>query len=343
MGAVVSMINEMTQFILDYLTDVKDKSDNTYIAYKKDIETFFGKGIHYITKKDILDLTLSDFKGFIRKQKENNLNNKSINRSIAAVKELLNFLVDEEVISKSDIKYLKKLKRLKENKNLYAVITKDEVEQMADWALNHELHDSIIKYYLIMLGFETCFRQAELLILKWSDFTIQNDLDLVKVHVIGKGNKDYNAIISIEVFDEMKKALYKENEERIFNLTSDKINNMMARYRKYFNIPKERNVVFHSIRKAGAYFKYVESGYDILVAQKALGHSNVKTTMDYLNIDDQLVLGGWSVSKDVDQEAYKKLSHEELLDILGKMSGDYLWRLNREISKMKGNRDKSNN
>lgn len=322
---IVKLTNESTiiyEQIKKFLTKHAYNSEKTYEAYKGDIEQFFqiikGKNINNLTMHDI-KLTLDDFEDFIHhlytsinNSGERRYSNKTINRKLAAVKSLMKYLATKEATKKyvGDISYLDLVESLPEKTNIRGVLEANEVFKMADLALL-EREKGNIKRLAILFSFDTCVRINELLNLKWNDFIIREHDVLVKG--IGKGNKEFRESISKEFYQELLKI--KGESEKVFDISEDSLRDAFNRIKKKMNIPEERNITFHSLRKAGATFRYRITG-DILEAQRALRHSNLNTTKIYMDYEDYGALGGVSIQGNLDMDLYKKADHDILLEAI---------------------------
>lgn len=112
------------------------------------------------------------------------------------------------------------------------------------------------------------------------------------------------------------------------------IHDMIKRFKQQTNIESNRNIVFHSIRKAGGTFRYKASGGDIVSVQRALGHSDSKVTSLYLGETTSNSLGAISSISDIDSELYKKVEHEILIKVIESLSETERYLLNKKIEKM---------
>jgi integrase len=336
-AAKIVKLNENSVFdqVEMFLNKKGYRSERTKVSYETDIKRFFkitrNKEIKHLTEHDV-QITLDDFENFIntmynRKHEngERYYNNKTINRNITVARGILEYLHGKKIIK--DISYFKLIDYLPETKNPHGVLSVDEVYQMANWAGTEESHKKQIKHFIILFSLDTCARLSECLSLKWSYF--EEKEDRVQVKMIGKGNKDFRPSISKEFYNNLL-SIKSEESDSVFPISKDAITDMMERYREYFNIPKERRIVFHSIRKAGAMFQYRISGNDIMQAKKALNHSSVTTTQVYLDDTDYGLLGAVS-SANNDMELYKKVSHEELIKALDNCNNDLKIILNMRI------------
>jgi integrase len=327
--------------IQKYLTKHSYNSSGTELAYRKDIEMFFklmkNKELPYLTIEDV-QLTLDDFEDFIEKlhkavDDEGNrvYQNKTINRKVSALKGVIKYLAGKKVNNEyivKDVSYMELIDSLPETKNHYGVLEAHEVFKMAELALE-EREKGKQKRLLILLSLDTCIRKTALLNLKWSNFIEREDGFMLQV--VDKGNKDFRQLISKDFYNEL--LTIKNGTDKVFNLSSDAVNDMMQRLKEKMNIPAERNIVFHSVRKSGVTFRYRITG-DVLEAQRAAGHSRLDTTRIYLESEDYGALGAVSSKGKLDMDLYKKVDQETLLEAISICKKDLRLILNMKIQEI---------
>lgn len=319
-----------------YLTKHSYNSNGTEIAYRKDIEMFFqlmrNKELPFLSIEDV-QLTLDDFEDFIEKlhkaiDDEGNrvYQNKTINRKVSAIKGCIRYLAGKKIVK--DVSFLELIDSLPEAKNHYGVLEAHEVFKMAELALE-ERQLGKQKRLLILLSLDTCIRKTALLNLKWSNFVEREDGYLLQV--VDKGNKDFRQLISKDFYNEL--LTIKNGTDKVFTLSSDSVNDMMQRLKVKMEIQPERNIVFHSIRKAGVTYRYRITG-DVLEAQRAAGHSRLDTTRIYLEGEDYGALGAVSSKGKLDNELYRKVDHETLLEAIALSKKDLQLILNLKIQEV---------
>lgn len=309
------------------------KSENTAYAYKRDIERFFklikDKEIQYLIKQD-LDLTLDHFEEFqAYLHDEEKLNNKTINRNISAVREFIKYLRGKKHID-FDTEYLNLIDSLPEKKNEHGFLSIEEIETMTELIMTMpRVRDREIKKYLFLFSLDTCARLDECLSLKWSDFR-ENEND-VEIRITAKGNKEFRPKISKGFYDEL--LTIKGESEKVFPISKNAVADIIAKLRSTMNINENRNIVFHSIRKAGGTFQYRLHG-SITAAQKALGHSNINTTTIYLEDEDYGLTGAVSSKGRVSDKYYEEVDHETLLKAINKLTKSQKLMLNIKIDEI---------
>ncbi|MCA1027000.1 site-specific integrase [Cytobacillus kochii] len=301
--------------IKKYLETHGYNSKETRRAYELDIRKFFGivkdKEIEYLTKEDI-QITLDDFEDYIshlynltKTNGEKKLANSSINRKVKGVKGLIKYLAAKKLID--DISYLSLIKTLPEIQKHHGILEFDEVLEYAE-AARLEKHNGNIKRLAILFAFDTCARISDVTNIKWSNFMEKDDVVLVRG--IGKGNKEFKESIDKEFFKELK-TLKQTDSEKVFNIDNRRLTDMMIRLNKKLGIQEERNIKFHSLRKAGATWRYRVTG-DILEAKRSLNHSSLANTQRYLATEDYGILGAVSSGGKIDNELFKNVDLETL-------------------------------
>lgn len=325
--------------IMMFLDEKKEmsNSERTVDAYLHDINEFFqfirGKNIEYLTIEDIQipndDLRL--YKNHLKNDLGNSMN--TIFRKFASIRVLYKYFYTYDLVKEDSLKTLDKVKtQHKPKQNPHGNLTVSEIFQMADLVMKQKGgRKKRIKYFLILTALDTCLRKTALLNLRWNDFDVRDDY--VIVNAIDKGNKHFRPKISKEFYNQLLEIKDKD-EEKVFNITSDSIQQMMNYLVKEMGFPKERNIKFHSIRKGGITYQYRVSGGDILQAKKAANHSSIATTELYLSEQDYGIVGAVSSKGKIDDTLFEKVTHEELLEGIRSLNNDQKLLLNIKLNEI---------
>jgi len=273
--------NPLTQFT-HYLQQ-QNKSENTIKSYYKDIEAFFkffGLSPTTLTRDQIIE-----YRQYL--QNERNINAKSINRSLSALKAYNEFLVREGlqenlVILSQD--YIRIQKQLISPTNT----TKNEAVKFMNKVKDNECDRN---YYIVKLLLNTGLRISEALGIKLDDIMLGNKK---KLRVIGKGNKQRLVPINDVAYEIIKLAIedrknykYASECEYLFvsqkggKLRSDTIERIFNKYSK--------SITPHVLRHVFS-TNFLESGGDIRVLQIILGHSNLNTTSIYTHPSEMVMM-----------------------------------------------------
>lgn len=169
------------------------------------------------------------------------------------------------------------------NKKIPDVLTQGEVKRLID-ATHNTKHRLILR---LMYG---CgLRVSELVGLKKQDFNFNEDL----IHIrLAKGRKDRFVRIPDSIKEDLE-AYSKINTDDIFfassrggKLTTATIQKIIKNSAK--NAELKKNVYPHILRHSFA-THLLESGTDLRIIQKLLGHSDIKTTQIYLSVSNQTI------------------------------------------------------
>jgi integrase len=332
--------------IQKYLEKLGYKSLETQRVYKSEIKSFFklrnNKQLEHLTIEDV-QLTLDDFEDYISylynitdEEGNKKYSNKTTNKKISAVKGCISYLsskkIDGEYIVK-DISYFPQIEHLPEIKNQYGVLEAHEVFKMAQLAYETEREKGSIKRLLFLFALDTAIRKQAILDLQWSNFIEQEDGVLVTV--VDKGNKQMRQKISYDFYKEL--LTIKGDSNRVFDISSDSLDNTFKRLKIKMGLQEERNLVFHSIRKSAISYRYRITG-DILEAQRAANHSNINTTMIYLQHEDYGMIGAVSNSQNLDMELFKNVDNEVLIQAISQCKKDMQLILNIKINEILKNK-----
>lgn len=287
-------MNELTEF----LEELKSKgySENSEIAYKKDLEDF----LFYLQANELAE-TFSDvsneriFRYFISHLADIEKTPKTIARKISALKSFYRFLHEG---GRTTTNIAKNIKPPKIPKKLPKTLTKEEVSvlfQVIDQTKPLGVRNAI----LLRLLFETGLRVSELINISIQDL----DFAQLQIKITGKGNRERLIFLSEELANEIKTYLaytrpVLQNKVKIIETKRIFINykggELTARgVRKILNTLVDKagetfNVHPHLLRHTFATIM-LENGADIRTVQELLGHKNVKTTEIYTAVSDKLV------------------------------------------------------
>ncbi len=287
-------MNELTEF----LEELKSKgySENSEIAYKKDLEDF----LFYLQANELAE-TFSDvsneriFRYFISHLADIEKTPKTIARKISALKSFYRFLHEG---GRTTTNIAKNIKPPKIPKKLPKTLTKEEVSvlfQVIDQTKPLGVRNAI----LLRLLFETGLRVSELINISIQDL----DFAQLQIKITGKGNRERLIFLSEELANEIKTYLaytrpVLQNKAKIIETKRIFINykggELTARgVRKILNTLVDKagetfNVHPHLLRHTFATIM-LENGADIRTVQELLGHKNVKTTEIYTAVSDKLV------------------------------------------------------
>lgn len=256
------------KYIEMYREDLKLKnySDNTIKNYVFQVYTFLNHQQKYFTEPS--KINEESIKKWLLQFKTRN----SMCHNISALKLFYKLTV------KQPLKF-KYIEYPKSEKKLPLVID-------ADFLREHILKINNLKHRaIIMLGYSCSLRVSEVINLKIED--IDSKRMLINIRN-AKGRKDRIVILSpllLETlrnyYKQYKPTNYLFNGQSNLQYSKTSCNAIVKQYlgNKYH---------FHTLRHSGA-TTMLESGTDLSLIQKLLGHSSIKTTTIYTHVSQQLL------------------------------------------------------
>lgn len=324
--------NLIFKHIQSYLRNKSNRSENTERAYRSDIQQFFtymkGKDLESLTESDlhILNSDMMDYQTFLLEQNSNN----TTTRKIASVISLFSFLKKNGYSVDPD---MLRVDALTKDEKAYGFLSPDEIDKMI--ALVGEHRNGEEKKLLIMLAVRTSLRKNALLNLRWRDISKSRDKE--DVYIISSTDQfDKGKVIYKEIHRKMydKLLILKTDGENIFNIGERTVDVMMKKLCKDMGIEKERNITFHSLKKAGVEYVYTLTG-DIRAAQMQAGHSNIEVTgRTYL--PKEVNIAGMAMDEDIDKDIFNKMTKEQLIELMESIDGGLGLQLRRKAVKMMG-------
>ena len=170
------------------------------------------------------------------------------------------------------------------DKKLPIPLSQSEVQRMFDVCEN-------MKHRVIMCLLYSCgLRVSELINLKWSH--IDRSRMIINI-VAGKGKKDRQVMLSEKIipiledyWHEYKSKEYVLNGQTEIQYSERSVGEVVKQLAEKAGINKR---VYTHLMRHNAFTHMVESGVDINLVQRIAGHNNVKTTMMYCHISNDLI------------------------------------------------------
>jgi len=176
----------------------------------------------------------------------------------------------------------------KKDKKLPIVLSVDEIQSMFDVCDN-------LKHKVILALLYSCgLKVSELINLRWTNL----DRSRMVINIIqAKGKKDRQVPLDLKLTELLDKYWREyKSKEYVLNGWKDElqysersVGQVIKQLAQKAGIDNKR-VYTHLIRHCSA-THLVESGTDINIIQRLLGHSNVKTTAIYTHISSNLISG----------------------------------------------------
>ena len=267
----------------DYLKKEKNYSDNTIVAYKKDINTFSKFCSEELNKKNISHLDYKIIRNWIVKLSDSNLSPLTINRKISALSRYYDFLIKINEIKESP---LKKHKRLKVQSKIIIPFSEEEVLTVID--VFHDDFEGKRNMLIIEMLYSTGLRRDELINIKIDDIFFDDSL----IKVRGKRNKERLVPIittlkqSMDIYLELRNQVKTKFNNLFITTKGTKIGPSLV-YRivkKYFSkvstkVKRSPHVLRHSFAT-----HLLNNGADINSIKEILGHSSLASTQIYTKI-----------------------------------------------------------
>jgi integrase/recombinase XerC len=285
-------LNNLIANFLEFLTVEKKYSKHTISSYHLDIGDFinflFNKINKKITKADLENLTIYDFRKWLSIRLENHVNSSNA-RSLAALRSFFKFLNEKNLVKNQIINQIKTPKIAKiipksvdllDIEKIMLAVTKIHKE---DWQCKRDLA-------LLTLIYGCGLRISESLAIK------KTDLEKTSLIVNGKGKKQRMvpllAIVRQRILEYLQVCPF-ENAAFLFFSKSgraysrNEFSNLIKKIRRNLNLPE--TITPHAFRHSFA-THLLEAGGDLRTIQSLLGHETLSTTQRYTKIDKTRLL-----------------------------------------------------
>lgn len=276
-----NIISQLNNYF-EYLLNVKNCSNNTLQAYKRDLAKF-SEYADYSSITDICDVdteVVGDFKQYLVK---NGLSSSSVSRTLSSLRGLFQYLIISGVC---DSNPAKAIHNDKVEKKELMVLTSKEIETLLSQPDVNDVKGIRDKAMLEIL-YATGIRVSELIDLEIEDVNVQ--LSFIRC---GREDKErFIPIYPIAVkavslyLDKARKLLVTDpGEKALFvNVTGEKMTRqgfwkILKSYVKSADINKP--ITPHTLRHSFA-AHLLENGADIHDIQLILGHSDIASTQRY--------------------------------------------------------------
>ncbi len=296
---------------LNYIGNIKGRSDLTVDEYYRDLRTFF----RFIIKDrglidedidiDKIDISCVDiemiktvtfselllFLNYCKDERENNASTRA--RKTSTLKDFFNYLT----VKTHRLSYnpAEELEAPKKGKKLPKYLTLEDSLKLLE-SVDGEFKE---RDYCILVFFLNCgLRLSELVGINLSDINSENMLT-----VRGKGNKERTLYLNkacVNALNEYlkvrkingiadKNALFISRKNR--RITNKGVYHMVNHYLEKIGLGNQ-GYSPHKLRHTAATLMYQKGGVDIRTLQAILGHSNLGTTQIYTHIADEQIKKG---------------------------------------------------
>ena len=267
----------------DYLSKEKKFSNNTVVAYVKDVDTFKNFCFENHNLKNISKVPYSTIRDWIINLSEKKLSALTINRKISSLSKFYDFLIKIQEIKSSP---LQNHKRLKVQKKIIIPFSEDEVLRVIDvFSNNFEGKRNLL---IVDMLYSTGIRREELINIKINDLQLNQNL----IKVLGKRNKERLVPLIIDLKKRIEEYLKHRKEIKtnfpflFITKTGKKIGPSLV-YRvvkNYFSkVSSKVKTSPHVLRHSFA-THMLNNGADINSIKEIMGHSSLASTQIYTKI-----------------------------------------------------------
>lgn len=269
-------VNKYIQRYLQHLYTVEQKSENTILSYKNELNK-------YSAYLDDLDIEINEITNTVIADYLVYLNEKEYNSLSHALSSIRNFHNYLNRYYPDIIQLTVQIKGKKANKHLPVFLSESQIDKLIE-VCNNQLDKTIITTL-----YATGMRVSELVSLKLNNI----NLEAKYLRCLGKRNKERiiplhdAAIRQIKEYKvERRNINYHNSPFFLLNKNGKQVNrqyiyNMIKNYAISIGINQE--VSPHSIRHTFA-THLLDNGADLRSIQELLGHSDIKTTQIYTHI-----------------------------------------------------------
>ena len=285
-------IADASTMFLDHVRVHSPDKPRTHQRYRIVLEHFerilgSRRFVEVVTRKDIDDYKTKRSGEYSEQHKHRRIAPRTINYEVSVVRTFFNFLINErEVRFENPCARFKPLRDPKEKaRRRPPVYSQAELDRLFEACTEDER--AIFATFLL-----TGLRDQELSFLEWPNIDLRRDRAALQITGEGKlgfSPKDYEERI-LPMPEELAKLLRKlpRDSEWVFpTTTGGRSTHLLRRLKGIADTAGVEHATLHKFRHTYA-TRLLESGCDIVTVQKLMGHSDIETTRQYLDPDDDL-------------------------------------------------------
>ena len=243
--------------------------------------------VEAITRTDIDDYKTARSREHSQQHRQRPIAPRTINYEVSVVRTFFNFLINERGVHlENPCARFKPLRDPKErSRRKPPVYSQAELDRLFEACT--EFERAIFATFLL-----TGLRDQELSFLQWPDMDLRRGREALQVGGDGKDGfspKDYEERI-LPIPEELARLLGKlpRDSEWVFPTSNGgRSTHLLRRLKDIANAAGVEHATLHKFRHTYA-TRLLESGCDIVTVQKLMGHSDIETTRQYLDPDDEL-------------------------------------------------------
>lgn len=264
-----------------YLKRERNYSDNTILAYKRDLTQFAEYCYTTFGKNDLLKVERRDIRNFVEYLLRYSVNPTSVARKLSAIRSFYRYCVNIELLDRFPPEGIKNPKQPRRLPDVLSV--KQLFKIIEDWQPTNDLE--IRNKAIIDLFYSSGVRASELCNITFDHI----DFKERTIRITGKGNKERIVLFGKKTLNNLTSylATRKDNEKWLF--LSNRKRKLSRREIWYIinstfeKIALKFGVHPHTLRHSFA-THLLDNGADIRVIQELLGHASISTTSIYVNL-----------------------------------------------------------
>jgi site-specific recombinase XerD len=275
------------------LRDVNKRSENTIIAYKRDVNTF----LSFIDENSIVlkAICREDALSYVEYLTDNlKLGKRTISRHVSSARSFLKYCIKHGEAQTNVFKYISQKEG---SRNIPSVLSVEEVERLL--SIDDSCFEGLRNLMLYSFLYDTGCRISEALSLSVDNFPMNKFSIIIK----GKGNKERIVFVTYETQKLAKRYLIEK-----FKLQKEKNIKERTVLDKFFvsisgnslPISTVESIFYKQCEEFGWHKKFtphtlrhsfathlLDNGASLRMVQKLLGHSSLSTTQIYTHVSQK--------------------------------------------------------
>lgn len=290
------ILEHLTDF-LDWLDIEKGLSNKSQENYSRFLKKFFGwlktNNLSDLKPHELSPTHIWDYRVFLSRQSKIPLKKSTQNYYLIALRSLLNFFADRDIITLPSEKI-----KLAKDKSERAVhfLSLDQIEKLL--SMPNSLKRAGLRDRAILESlFSTGLRIAELVSLNKEQIRLKITTKDLEVGIVGKGNHPRTVYFSERAVKQLRRYIKtrQDDEKALFinyrgrkgssrRLTARSIEKIIKKYALLAGLPA--NTTPHTLRHSFA-TDLLSQGADLRIIQEFLGHRNIATTQIYTHVTNK--------------------------------------------------------
>lgn len=270
------------QSFLDYLRYEKRYSQHTLVSYRTDLEQFFDYLANQFEAPPLQQITALFIRSWLAELKEGELNSRSINRKISALKSFFRYQLKTGVLEQTPMAGITSPKL---NKRLPVFVEERDMLTLFSYVEFTDDHKGRTERLVLLLFYSTGMRLSELINLRETQLDEGNS----QLKVLGKGNKERIIPVSKQLVAAIRQYLQDgpvraEGARHIFLTEKGK----PLQPRTVYGFVKQHLAKVTTIQKKSPHIlrhsfatHLMNNGADLNAVKELLGHSSLAATQVY--------------------------------------------------------------